>query len=415
MKAAKLIIATVLLLLCFTGIAQSLFVSAFPIDLPDCHDSTATFKAFPYGASTTPTYQWSNGSTNDTVSGLLPGTYTVTMTSTNPVGIAIDTFTVYAWATTTITTWPECNHTQDGWLQVEYQSVKAPVLVDWYRNGVYNSNFNYNQSAFVQLSSIQHGNYTAYVTDADGCHDTLDVVVAENTPIDYFHIYLSDSTLCCGDTSLVWFSPPGLPLYNSPFTSSDTLTVMNMCSHLYYPDGYYTVDSFGCGGGGALPITYYQMPPTYAWEYEIFTNADGAFYVNSGNSSSFQWYYNNNPIAGADSNVYMPTQAGSYHVVETNLFGCTKYYAPETFTSVSNTLLTGIKIFPNPVSDLLFINSDKPIAEVEVVDALGKAIPVQAVKSNANEYFIPVKKLTAGRYTLRLGEQTAGFIKTTGR
>ncbi len=401
-----------LLLLSLITYSQGLYVGAFALDLPDCHDSTATFKAYPYGVNTTPAYLWSNGSTNDTVTGLLPGTYTVTMTSTNPPGSVVDTFTVYPWASKTITTKVECNHTLDGGLYVAYQSLKAPVLVDWYFNGTYSTSTNYNQAAYVQLGDIQHGSYDGYLIDADGCHDTLQIIVGESNPVDYFHIYLSDSTLCCGDTTRVWFSPPGMPLYDSPFTSSDTLTIMNICSHLYYPDGYAMVDTFGCGVDASLPITYYQMPPTYTWEYEIFTNADGAFYVNSGNSSNFQWYYNNNPIAGADSNVYMPTQPGSYHVVETNLFGCTKYYAPETFTSIKNTPLSGLKIFPNPVSDLLFINSDKPITEVEVIDAPGKAILIQAVKSNSNEFFIPVKQLAAGRYTLRLGEQTAGFIKT---
>ncbi len=400
-----------LLLLSLITYSQGLYVGAFALDLPDCHDSTATFKAYPYGVNTTPTYLWSNGSTNDTVSGLLPGTYTVTMTSTNPVGSVIDTFTVYPWASKTITTKVECNHTLDGGLYVAYQSLKAPLLVDWYFNGTYSTSTNYNQPFSVQMDYIQHGSYNGYLTDADGCHDTLQIIVGESNPVDYFHIYLSDSTLCCGDTTRVWFSPPGMPLYDSPFTTSDTFTVMNICSHLYYPDGYALVDTFGCGVDANLPITYYQIPPTYTWEYAINTGFDGSFYVNGSSSSTYQWYHDNTAIPGADSSAFTPTQPGIYNVVETNVFGCEKSYGSVTYTNVPGHSLQNMVIYPNPVADLLFIRSEQALNELEVIDAVGRVIKCSAIKSATNEYFIPVKDLPAGSYTLKTGSKATTFIK----
>jgi hypothetical protein len=79
-------------------------------------------------------------------------------------------------------------------------------------------------------------------------------------------------------------------------------------------------------------------------------------------------------------------------------------------TAVKNGIIKNVKIYPNPVSDILNITSDSAIKDVSVVDVSGKKLNV---KLDGNK--IEVRSLPSGTYLINIenneGRTTHKFIK----
>ena len=72
------------------------------------------------------------------------------------------------------------------------------------------------------------------------------------------------------------------------------------------------------------------------------------------------------------------------------------------------------KIFPNPSSDILFIeNFEKQILKIDFFDLQGRII--KTINENKNEYQIDISNLQATTYIIKLstetGSETVRFIK----
>jgi hypothetical protein len=74
---------------------------------------------------------------------------------------------------------------------------------------------------------------------------------------------------------------------------------------------------------------------------------------------------------------------------------------------------TEIKIYPNPVHDVLFINNQENIKELKIYSSEGKSIDINSIISHLNdkEAKLNVSKLTVGTYLLKIGNRTQKFIK----
>ncbi|MDG1718804.1 MAG: T9SS type A sorting domain-containing protein, partial [Flavobacteriales bacterium] len=79
----------------------------------------------------------------------------------------------------------------------------------------------------------------------------------------------------------------------------------------------------------------------------------------------------------------------------TSLTGC---QANCNTTSINSEDLANFNIFPNPVSDVLNIKSDKEIIKVEISDILGKIILSEINPKNS----INVKRLQKGIYSIKI-------------
>jgi hypothetical protein len=68
-----------------------------------------------------------------------------------------------------------------------------------------------------------------------------------------------------------------------------------------------------------------------------------------------------------------------------------------------------VDIHPNPAQDLLQLNADKPLDEVEIMDAFGKM--VKRYNPNSSHFQIPLDALTNGLYYLRISSNNAYYTK----
>lgn len=165
------------------------------------------------------------------------------------------------------------------------------------------------------------------------------------------------------------------------------------------------------------------------------------------NFSLWSWGYNysgqlGNGTSENNSNVFIPTQvgtsldaskiaAGGYHVLVKNEDGFIRgtgsnvvgqigdgtYVQKDTFTYIScypSTLsnedfaINKLKVYPNPVNDVLNISFDNEITAVSIINLLGQEVLTKAI--NATEGKIDVSDLTPGTYLVKVTSNNEGKI-----
>lgn len=123
-------------------------------------------------------------------------------------------------------------------------------------------------------------------------------------------------------------------------------------------------------------------------------------------ADAYQWYFNGQPIAGANSQQYTPVSNGNYQVVISNLNGCQS--SSSVFTLVGqleeNNQET-IMLFPNPVGSALMIQfigiNTNQMMEVNLLNYQGQTISTQFLNGQSFAT-ADVKHLAAGIYLLEV-------------
>lgn len=136
---------------------------------------------------------------------------------------------------------------------------------------------------------------------------------------------------------------------------------------------------------------------------------------------SYQWYFQNNPIPGANSQDYLATSTGHYHVEVTLANGCVAvsdqlYHG---MTSIHEMSIGTIQLYPNPTRDNLKLsieNSSGSNLSISIIDQTGRLIQNSIYNTN-NLITINVLDLESGVYYLQLSDEignteTLKFIKS---
>lgn len=183
----------------------------------------------------------------------------------------------------------------------------------------------------------------------------------------------------------------------------------------------------------SLPITS-QGTTVVTWTYDdgngntstqtqnvVITPIDnGITIVNSVTLSAnatgynYQWVdcdNGNTPIAGATSQSFTPTSAGSYAcVIDNGTCSVTTDCLSSTLSIDEDKLERTLVIYPNPVATQLNIQTEDKIISADIIDATGRTISV-----NFSNNIIDVSNLSNGIYILRIetnkGLNTTKFIK----
>jgi hypothetical protein len=148
--------------------------------------------ANPVGGSAPYTYAWSTGATDQSISGLAPGTYTVIVTDQNACSsvqsVNVDPFSCNI-AAQSIVLNISCAGSANGSVSVSLNGGTAP--------------FNYTWNTGANTGSIANlpvGDYTATVTDANGCETVAAASVTEPAPFSPWSTTVVN-TVCANDPS----------------------------------------------------------------------------------------------------------------------------------------------------------------------------------------------------------------------
>ncbi|TPD65386.1 T9SS type A sorting domain-containing protein [Flavobacterium microcysteis] len=142
------------------------------------------------------------------------------------------------------------------------------------------------------------------------------------------------------------------------------------------------------------------------------TTLQGSTITASATGATYQWINcaNNQPIDGATNASYTASANGSYAVIVTqNGCSATSNCVQITNLGVDTFVKGGLKIYPNPTADQLFVQLNDA-TEITIVDMTGKTIQRETLKSGNNS--IDVSSLASGMYFIRsVSGATAKFVK----
>lgn len=291
------------------GCALAANASGVDVTCNGANDGSATVvlnnAAQPY------TYEWSNGETTEEITGLAPGTYTVTASDANScdVVVSVEILQPAVLNANTTSTAVTAAGASDGTATANPTGGTAPFTYEW-------SNGETTQT----ITGLSSANYTVTVTDLNGCTAVQTVPVAPFGCVMFANI--SANNISCNganDGQATVTLSNGL----SPFTyewsnEANAATINNLSA------GTYTVtvsDAVNCPAIAEVTIL---EPSTLSVEVTEFANADCgsenglASVVAIGGTPAYAYAWSNGETTPSISNL----EPGTYTVSVTDLNDC---------------------------------------------------------------------------------------------
>ncbi len=211
------------------------------------NDGTAT--ADPTGGTPGYSYDWSNGGSTQTITGLAPGEYTVTVTDANNC-TSVETVTVSSFdcsAVAIVVTGNDvsCNGGDDGTATANVSNGATPIAYLWSNGGTTQS-----------IANLQAGTYSVTATDGNNCEVIGNITILEPSALSIASV--SQVNVNCNGNSTgeatveVAGGTPGYTyLWDDPFGQS-TQTATNLAAGTYNPT---ITDNNGCTITTSVEIT----------------------------------------------------------------------------------------------------------------------------------------------------------------
>ncbi len=268
----------------------------------------------PSGGTAPYTVNWSNGATGNTINGLLPGSYSVTVSDFLGCN-QVQAFVLVPQASVNLnasaTPSSACG-TPTGSATVTASGGVAPYTYLW-NNG--------NTSA--SISNLAPGNYSVVVTDAQGCGATAMVTVAGTTAMDLNITGVSSGCAANGTASAMITPGTGTAPYTFIWSNGATTSVINNLTAGTYSvtatdaNGCTAVDQVTVSGSSNLTVS------ATGSAVSCFNGANGsatATAVGAGGTITYQW------SNGGTNQTINSLSAGTYFVTVTDQSsGCTAF------------------------------------------------------------------------------------------
>lgn len=229
-----------------------------------------------------------------------------------------------------------------------------------------------------QVNYSTSGNYdvTLIVGNSFG-YDTIemkDYIMAAANPV--VTVWADTTKLCRGQSTRMyavgakdyfWY-----PVFAQNTTVGDTIIINPPSSFTYNVRG---TSAEGCTDVKTISITVYPGPGTV----NIFNNNMGSLYTNNNTLGvKFQWLLEGVELPGDTSKTITPSPSapGTYSLRARDSIGCEVvsneyYFNPLSVANVSD---KGIKVYPNPASDVLYVETENGDAEIKVYNILGECV-----------------------------------------
>jgi len=208
----------------------------------------------------------------------------------------------------------------------------------------------------------------------------------------------ADTSICDGSTLLLDVGVPGLTYI---WSTSETIQAIEVNDAGMYS---VTVSDPICGDAIGNIIVSVDPSPTFEFGFDTLEIEFGTTAIFDAGSGYSSYLWSN----GETTQSIEISEEGLYSVIVTNEFGCSAY--DEAYLKVGpnsigeNSIENSISIYPNPVKEKLFINSE--IAEIEKIDiynSIGKLIYTE--KNKAKNIELDVSKYPVGVYFVRINTQ----------
>ncbi|NNM16667.1 MAG: hypothetical protein HKO56_08415, partial [Bacteroidia bacterium] len=285
--------------------------SALPTDVSCNGGNDGSIDLTPVGGVSPSTYVWSNASTNEDLTGLVPGTYTVTVTDAHGC-TETTSATINEPAAIGLTeshTDVSCNAGSDGAIDITPSGGTTPYIYSW-SHGV----------TTEDASGIAAGTYTVTVTDAGTCTVTISATLTEPTVLIVTETHVDVSCNGGGDGSINISPSGGTAAYSYLWSNAATSEDISGLAA-----GTYTVtvtDALSC----TVTISATLTEPTSLTVTETHVDvscdggSDGSIDISpSGGTAAYSYLWSN----AATSEDISGLGAGTYTVTVTDALSCT--------------------------------------------------------------------------------------------
>jgi hypothetical protein len=274
------------------------------------NDGTAS--ANPGGGTAGYGYAWNTNDTTQSITGLAPGTYTVTVTDThNCTAIAIVNVNAYncTIAATSTAANVSCNGAANGSASVNLTGSADPVSYTW-SNGATTAN----------VANLAPGTYSVSVVDGKNCPASLNVSITEPAPLAANATASSETSFGANDGTATANPTGGSPMYTYLWnTGATTQSISNLMP------GTYTVivtDGNGCTSAQSMPVNPYTCnvaaQPAVANVTCAGASNGSATAITSGGNAPFNYAWN----TGATGANLQNLAGGTYTATITDVNGC---------------------------------------------------------------------------------------------
>lgn len=277
---------------------------------PGVNDGSAT--ANPTGGAGNYSYQWSNGMTTQTISGLAPGNYSVIVTDGNGCQeTQTVTVNVFGCAVSANISGNDvsCNGSTDGSATIQLENAATPQTFAW------------STGAQTQtISDLAPGAYTVSATDGNGCEVVASVEIDEPSVL-FSNTTATGLTAAGANDGTATANPTG---GTGPFTyawsnGGTTQTIMGLESANYTVS---VTDARGCVAVQTVPVAPFGcavLANIASSNISCFGNADGQATVTISNGlTPYTYQWSNNQTTATISDL----DAGAYTVSVMDAVGC---------------------------------------------------------------------------------------------
>jgi len=264
----------------------------------------------------------------------------------------------------------------------------------WFKNGTAIPGAN-----DASYSVTDAGSYTVNTKNASTCQATSDAVVVtltNSTPPPTIAVVGPGPGCGAGQTVLISSSDLGNQWLK------DGVTIPGAVQKTYFTSdgGNYSVAlDYGSACFSESQVVTVVGNSAADILKAIITSNNGLLYSDSAKGN--QWYLNDTLIAGATDSTWIPQVSGKYTLRITNSNGCMSTFSDPYFAKIENFSSPNVSIFPNPVTDYVFIvNLDIHPVTARIFDIQGRQIMI--VRGLTGTSKINLTKLSGGPYVIQV-------------
>jgi len=295
---------------------EELLANAFATDetANDANDGTAT--ANPTGGVSPYSYSWSNGESTQTISGLAPDSYTVTVTDDNGCtsieSVSVAEFGCLGLAIEISQTNVQCNSECNGILEITGVTNGTPPFTYTWSNG----------KTTTKIDSLCQGSFSVTVVDANNCNVYGSYTVTEPQPLLANATSTDETANDAYDGTAISNPSGGTQSYAYNWSTGDTTQAISGLA----PGTYFltVTDANGCTTLDTVTIIEFTCPAlevnSQTTNISCFGACDGSIAILSVNNAvsplSYKWN------TGATSASMSDLCAGDYSVTITDAKNC---------------------------------------------------------------------------------------------
>lgn len=271
-----------------TTIIKSINITAPPLltltvdstELSNCSSTNGEANAIPIGGGGTFAYNWSNGETIGNITGLMSGTYAVTVTDNRGCSISDSTFIPLTGGPpqlSSTSTNISCYLDNDGSIDITAIGGTPPYSYNWTPS-----------STQEDLSGLSPGFYTVLVTDFANCIVSTSVEITSPTQLN-LSVFATPSSATGMNGSVTANGSGGVPPYEFVWDFGDTAQIVNGLA-----PGTYEVtitDANGCSNTGQAGVDVFVSDYTLSEVLNINISPNpnaGSFWIEMDNPEQIE-------------------------------------------------------------------------------------------------------------------------------